>query len=112
MKIEKAINHLKQFHPMGSAIPLDMLRVGQRCLATFGKWDWSQVTAELVVSVPGKETGETNTARIGSTGLAACLRRRGWVPSNDQELVAEFQVFVAVSHVRKLDMNLSSPHFS
>lgn len=93
MKIEKAIKHLKQFHPMGSAIPLDVLRVGQRSLATLGKWDWSQVTAELVVSVPGKETGEINAARTGKTGLAACLRRRGWVPSNDQELVAEFQVF-------------------
>ncbi|KAJ9120487.1 hypothetical protein QFC24_005160 [Naganishia onofrii] len=91
MKIEKAIKHLKQFHPMGSEIHLDVLRVGQRSLANLGKWDWSQVTAELVVSVPGKETGEINAARTGKTGLAACLRRRGWVPSNDQELVAEFQ---------------------
>ncbi|KAJ9094987.1 hypothetical protein QFC21_005780 [Naganishia friedmannii] len=91
MKIEKAIKHLKQFHPMGSEIPLDMLRVGQRSLATLGNWDWSQVTAELIVSVPGKETGETNAVRTGKTGLAACLRRRGWVPGDDQELVAEFQ---------------------
>ncbi|KAJ9115421.1 hypothetical protein QFC22_005178 [Naganishia vaughanmartiniae] len=91
MKIERTIRHLKQFHPMGSQIPLDMLRVGQRSLATLGKWDWSQVAAELAVSVPGKETGEMNVARTGKTGLAACLRRRGWVPSNDQELVAEFQ---------------------
>ncbi|KAJ9102977.1 hypothetical protein QFC19_004534 [Naganishia cerealis] len=93
MKIEKAIKHLKQFHPLGSQIPLDVLKVGQRSLATLGMWEWSQVTAELVMSVPGKEIGEVNVAKTGKTGMASCLERRGWVPGSGQELVAEFQVF-------------------
>jgi hypothetical protein len=92
MKLEKPLKHLKQFHPFGSEIPLDVVRSGQRSLATLGKWDWSRVTAELVVSVPGKEIGEANVGRSGKGGLAACLQRRGWVPGRGQELVAEFQV--------------------
>ncbi|KAJ9093935.1 hypothetical protein QFC20_007020 [Naganishia adeliensis] len=91
MKIERALRHLKQFHPFGSAIPLDFIRNGQRSLATLGNWDWSRVTAEMVMSVPGKEIGEANCGRNGKSGLAACLRRRGWVPGKKQELVAEFQ---------------------
>lgn len=97
MKIERALRHLKQFHPFGSAIPLDFIRNGQRSLATLGNWDWSRVTAELVMSVPGKEIGEANCGRNGKSGLAACLRRRGWVPGKKQELVAEFQVGVSQS---------------
>lgn len=88
MKIEKPLRHLKQFHPFGAEIPLDAIRN----LTALGKWDWSRVSAELVVSVPGKEIGEANVGRNGKGGLAACLRRRGWVPGRGQELVAEFQV--------------------
>ncbi|GHJ83667.1 hypothetical protein NliqN6_0069 [Naganishia liquefaciens] len=87
MKIEKPLKHLKQYHPFGSDIPLDVTRN----LATLGKWDWSRVSAELVVSIPGKEIGEANVGRNGMGGLAACLRRRGWVPGRGQELAAEFQ---------------------
>lgn len=92
MKIERALRHLKQFHPLGSDISLDIVRNGQRSLATLGNWDWSRVTAEMVMSVPGKEIGEANCGRNGKSGLAACLRARGWVPGKKQELVAEFQV--------------------
>lgn len=100
IKIEKALKHLRQFHPFGLNIPLDVIRTGQQSLATLGKWDWSRVTAELVVSVPGKEIGEANVGRIGKGGLAACLRRRGWIPGRGQELVAEFQVSLLYRYAR------------
>lgn len=86
MDIRQPLQFLNSHHAFGRGLPFRP-HDDFACLA---EWDWSKVTAELVVSVAGTYRG-AELERMGKTGLAAIIRRRGWLPPKGASLHAEFQ---------------------
>lgn len=86
MDIRKPLQFLNSNHAFGKGLPLRP----HDDFACLTEWDWSQVTAELVVSIAGTHR-EGDLERTGKTGLATALRRRGWVPPKGATLNAEYQ---------------------
>lgn len=96
-KVHRGLKWLKESHTYGSLIPLD---VAEGLADLRGMYDWSRVRVRLVMSVPGKYTGQEEMIQYGMCRLGRVLKEEGWLPPLGEKIIGEYQVSGVRSLVR------------
>lgn len=88
LKIHKAINFLRQKHPLGSQIPIS----ADPSFVDLSNYDWSRVKARVVISISGKYEGFDAMSKWGLGRLGQVVQEERWLPGAGERVVAEYQV--------------------
>lgn len=98
LKVHRGVKWHKESHTYGSLIPLDEK---ENLMDLTNKFDWSRVKVRLVMSVPGKYSGE-ELSHWGMCRLGKVINEEEWLPPVGEKLVGEYQVSAAWRLASKL----------